>query len=62
MMYWVMNQVFTLAALLTILEDYSWDRIYKALSAPNVLACGIFIMLYVHLKQFIRLLIDISLP
>ena len=52
----------SLISLLTVLEDFSMDRIASAARSPHMISCVIFIFLYVHLKQFIRLVYDIVLP
>ena len=57
-----LNQIISMVSLLTVLEDFSLDRILMFLRSPHMIACVIFIFLYVHLKQFIRLVYDIVLP
>ena len=58
----VLNHVISFISLLTVLEDFSLGQLVLAGRSPHVIACVLFIFLYVHLKQFIRLVYDIVLP
>ena len=52
----------TAMALIMVLEDPDLAGLHSAVRSPHVIACVVFIFLYGHLKQFIRLVYEIVLP
>jgi len=56
------NYLFFLFSIITLLQDETSDALLFLLTSGHGLACILFIFLYCSLKQFIRLVIEITLP
>lgn len=56
------NYLFFLFSIITLLQDETTDALWFLLTSGHGLACILFIFLYCSLKQFIRLVIEITLP
>ena len=53
----VMNYIFSIFTLITLLEDQELAGLASFARSPHIIACAVFIFLYASLKQFVRLVI-----
>ena len=62
MIFTVSNYLFFLFSLITVLEDENLSGFSALFRSGHAIFCMIFLLLYCTLKQFIRLVIEITLP